>query len=36
VTIETLAEALQLPAGTVRTLLGLTDDRPVLRLVPPP
>jgi Zn-dependent peptidase ImmA (M78 family) len=36
VTIDTLAEALQLPAGTVRTLLGLTDDRPVLRLVPPP
>jgi len=34
VTIATLAEALQLPAATIRTLLGMTDHRPVLHLVP--
>lgn len=33
VTIGTLVDALQLPAATVRTLLGMTGDRPVLQLV---
>lgn len=34
VTIGTLADALQLPVARVRTLLGMTDSRPVLQLVP--
>lgn len=33
VTIGTLADTLQLPAATVRALLGMTDNRPVLQLV---
>ncbi|HEU0087732.1 MAG TPA: XRE family transcriptional regulator [Pseudonocardiaceae bacterium] len=33
VSIGTLSDALQLPAATVRTLLGMTDHRPVLHLV---
>ncbi len=33
-TIGALAEALQLPAARVRTLLSMTDDRPVLHVVP--
>lgn len=34
VTVATLADALQLPPGRVRTLLGVADHRPVLSLVP--
>lgn len=34
VTIATLGDALQLPAVKVRTLLGMTDDRPLLHVVP--
>ncbi|MGH4016552.1 MAG: ImmA/IrrE family metallo-endopeptidase [Pseudonocardiaceae bacterium] len=33
VTIGTLGDALQLPAATVRTLLGMTDNRPILQVV---
>lgn len=33
VTITTLADALQLPVATIRTLLGMTDHRPALHLV---
>ncbi|MGH4025945.1 MAG: XRE family transcriptional regulator [Pseudonocardiaceae bacterium] len=34
VTVGTLADALQVPAATVRTLLGMADDRPALQVVP--
>lgn len=34
VTVGTLADALQLPAATVRTLLGMANDRPDLQVVP--
>lgn len=34
VTVGTLSDALQLPAATIRSLLGMANDRPALQVVP--